>query len=211
MLTNPQHLPRVRRRPCYSKQKRHHRQEIRADSEYRCVYCDRLEREAGGEESMVIDHFRPQSKYDTLKHNPGNLVWSCGKCNQYKGNDWPAHGLADDVTILGKEGYVDPFLVDRKEYFDVSDDGSFKPRQPPAEYMIRKLKLNRPYVRRARGSRGVIYQTLLTFRSEIEEFRSIIANENMTERDKLRWIQERPAFSDCLDAVNTLGEVLSLD
>ena len=74
-------------------------------------------------------------------------------------------------------------------------------------YMIRRLQLNRPFVREIRGRRESVHESLSAFKehfsSEIGTFDAILADENMSELDKMRWIQDRQCFEELLEAVNT--------
>ncbi|MFN8453312.1 MAG: HNH endonuclease signature motif containing protein [Anaerolineae bacterium] len=120
-----------------------YKQEIREDCLGRCVYCDCHENELGGPESMNLDHFRPK-KYKDFEHlinDPHNLVWTCGGCNKLKLHHWPALGTIG--TVLGENGFIDPFLENRLEYFEIRQDGELIPLKPPAAYMEKLLVLNR--------------------------------------------------------------------
>ena len=215
MLTRTEHLPRLQRRPHYSKHKRikDYRSEIREDCKCRCVYCDIHDQEAGGEKSMTIDHFRPKHHYPDSKLDPENFVWACGPCNQNKGDDWPAYSLPDCATVCGEFGYLDPFKVDRKDYFDVTSDGKFKALKPPAEYMINTLELNRPLLRKIRRRRDVVYESLLALReyfsAEIQLYDETIARENISDRDKMDWFLDRERLKEFLEIIIALDEVLS--
>ncbi|MEW6499702.1 MAG: HNH endonuclease [Cyanobacteriota bacterium] len=211
MATRPTHLPRLRRRKIYTDK---FREEIRQDCQRRCVYCDIHEMEAGGKESMTLDHLRPQKKYAALQRDPKNLLWACLKCNNLKGDDWPAYGLADGATINGEAGYIDPLEVDRRDYFELMDDGSFKARKVPAAYIIYSLALNRPFLRYIRRRRDLIYESLLLlekhFEAEIEVFSDILKDETVSDLDKGRWLQERKRFEAFLELVLALDETFSL-
>ena len=80
---------------------------IELDCENRCVYCDTIISEAGGE-GFHLDHFRPQHFFENLKNDPTNLVISCSKCNLYKGKHWPIP-IDDDRSHNGCSGFINPF------------------------------------------------------------------------------------------------------
>lgn len=155
---------------------------------------------------MSLDHFRPKSKYPSLLRAPHNLMWSCRGCNQLKGNDWPAHGLPGNPTVNGVEGYVDPFIEDRRDYFDVTGDGEFIARKSPAAYMIQFLELNRPGVREIRRKRQLVYEMLVAlqehFSSDIDTFETLLNDESKGELDKLQWIEDRPHLQEFLETVS---------
>lgn len=58
----------------------------------------------------TVDHFRPLNRFPELAYQWSNWVFSCHKCNDNKGGEWP------------DSGYVDPGSSDEKErperYFD---------------------------------------------------------------------------------------------
>ena len=141
----------VRRSPYPTKSRyREYRSEIRDDCQCRCVYCNIHHDDIGGEEVMTIDHFRPKDKYPQLENDPTNLLWACHTCNHQKDNDWPAY-QHNNGTIYQKRGYIDPFATDRDTYFVIhTDSGEIHPRQPPAAYMIKKLNLNRQFLKMQR-------------------------------------------------------------
>jgi len=119
----------------------HYRMEIREDCQNRCVYCDIHENECGGVDSMHLDHFRPQVHFESLANDPNNLVWTCPGCNRLKSDHWPALGTRE--TYLGDEGFIDPFLVMRLDFFNVNEAGELHPIKPPAKYQLELLQLNR--------------------------------------------------------------------
>ncbi len=114
---------------------------LREDFNARCGYCDIWDRWFGGVGCYHIDHFAPKSKFEELKSEYSNLVYSCQYCNQAKKNDW----VTDDPKIShnGKTGYIDPCDTAYDKLFCRSDTGEIKPLTPIGEYMYRKLKFNR--------------------------------------------------------------------
>lgn len=136
------------------------RENISIDCQHRCVYCDAHVDECGGE-PFSLDHFRPLNIFGEmfngiLKIHPFNLHLSCQKCNVLKTNDWKGCLTTEDgQTFIRKQGYVDRFQADIKDYLKVDNDGRLKciDSHGPAEYMIGKLLLNRTnrvYIRKAR-------------------------------------------------------------
>jgi hypothetical protein len=63
----------------------------------------------------------------------------------------PSRG--SEGTHNGSEGFVDPFIEDRRVYFRIASDGSIRALQPPASYMIRLLRLDREFLRKLRQLR----------------------------------------------------------
>lgn len=215
MATKPVHLPVLHRRSRYSNHKKYrdYREEIQEDCQHRCVYCDIHELEAGGAKNMTLDHFRPRKLYPNLVNDPSNLLWSCSPCNGLKGNDWPA-GANNGTTINGGYGYIDPFAIDRKDYFQIGDDGRFIPLKDPAQWMIDWLALNRPFLRYVRHRRDLVYEGLLTlekhFTTEIEMFDAVLKNPDLSDTEKLQWVQDRDKLIALLEVVLALDEALSL-
>ena len=115
---------------------------VAEDCMHRCIYCDILLVEIGGE-GMHLDHFRPQKHFPELSSNPFNLVLSCPKCNYLKSDDWPCGLSKPHLSFEGKLGYIDPFEVNPNDYLDVSENGEIVPRNGPINYMIMRLQLNR--------------------------------------------------------------------
>lgn len=133
-----------------------YRQEIREDCWGRCIYCDLHENELGGVQHMEIDHFRPQSSFTCDKndvHNPINLMWSCRGCNNTKSNTWNSDEYGDPNI------FIDPFENNRKEYFNVLDDGEFEAIRGEAQIIINVLKLNRKHRKKKRFARLNAYKT----------------------------------------------------
>ncbi len=171
----PSHLvffPQLKRRNNYPRKKSYnkYRNEIREDSQYRCVYCDIHEIEMSyhpetRDQRMTLDHFRPQSLYKTLSSDPNNLVLCCPVCNNKKADDWPAYGQPHGGSIDGNVGYIDPFLDNRLEYFEIIFDGTLKSLKPPANYMIRVLLLNRPAMKKIRSRRIQLHENLAALES----------------------------------------------
>jgi len=117
------------------------------DFNHRCGYTDCLDTWWG--DGFNIDHFAPKKpkildaeklkKFDDLKNDYKNLVYSCPQVNRAKGADW----ASDDPSkaIVDGKGYLDP-CVDFNEFFERSNSGGIMPKaNPTAEYMWKKLKL----------------------------------------------------------------------
>ncbi len=156
-MIKPSHFPKLTRRPKYSKGKKYtdFRAEIREDCLQRCVYCDSHENVLGGQEAMQLDHFQPKSLFPGMEHDPLNLLWVCSRCNRLKWYDWPPSH--PNYAPNGKTGYIDPFAIDRKIYFEVGDDGTLTALVDPALYMIHRLKLNRDFLIFVRHYKNKLY------------------------------------------------------
>jgi HNH endonuclease len=135
----------------------HYRVAIAEDCGYRCVYCDNHEDVIGGREAMEIDHFRPwqkifgplkEKRFEHLKNEPKNLVHSCGVCNGYKRDFWPTEDTNRSHDDF--KGWIEPFDECRSDFLKAKQDGTLDALKAPAEYQIRKLRLNRPLLARLR-------------------------------------------------------------
>lgn len=133
---------------------------ISKDCQYRCVYCDASIDECGGEH-FSLDHFRPKDIFSNkfngiLNIHPFNLYLSCQKCNVLKTNDWKGcKDTIDGATYISGIGYIDRFKDDISKYLEVDKNGFVISVNcdGPADYMIRKLLLNRTnrvYIRKRR-------------------------------------------------------------
>ena len=151
LLTRQSSYPKNRNDEYYSYS--HYRKHVAEDCENRCVYCDAYESEVGGAEAMQLDHFRPESleEFKHLKNTPTNLHYSCARCNLLKSNHWPSED--EGRCHNGVEGFVDPFEIDRLEYFEIAQDGGIYAINPPASYQIRLLRLDRGFLNKLRELR----------------------------------------------------------
>ena len=70
-----------------------------------CWYCERrCMRDADdGGKAPTVDHFRPLNRFPKLAYRWFNWVFSCRRCNDSKGGEWP------DL------GYVDPGAADEED------------------------------------------------------------------------------------------------
>lgn len=153
--------PITRRNPYDKRNKReyynysHYRLAIAEDCKYRCGYCDCHQNEIGGEHAMEMDHFRPWNKsfgteksFAHLKNDPNNLIHSCGVCNGFKLGFWPTELPQTDYDH--EKGWIDPFTHNRNAFFHIEADGTITPLKPPSQYIIKKLRLNRPLLKKLR-------------------------------------------------------------
>jgi hypothetical protein len=164
-----------------------YRGEICEDCKHRCVYCDIHQNECGGSESMHLDHFRPKVHFSDLINDPNNLVWACPGCNRFKGEHWPALGVKE--SFLGDEGFIEPFLVNRLDYFKVAADGELLAQKPPANYQINLLQLNRQtrkLIRYLRLLKLRIAERLIENAKTLEEMAN---RKDQTEKDYLELLR----------------------
>ena len=70
-----------------------------------CWYCERrcMRGIEDGGKAPTVDHFRPLNRFPELAYRWSNWVFSCRRCNDNKGGEWP------------ELGYVDPGAADEKD------------------------------------------------------------------------------------------------
>ncbi|MCU0490095.1 MAG: HNH endonuclease [Chloroflexaceae bacterium] len=121
---------------------------LREDFAYTCVYCGIHENEAGGPRYFSVEHYRPKSRFPALTTSYPNLLYACGVCNSYKGDDWPS-----DDPLTDGEGYLDPCEHDFDQHFEPGRDFRVAGKTTVADYMIRRMHLNRSMMRKIRRNR----------------------------------------------------------
>lgn len=143
---------------------------LREDFTYLCVYCELHENESGGPRFFSVEHFRPKSRFPNLTTEYSNLLYACGVCNSYKGNDWPA----EDPIATGK-GYLDPCEHDYSDHFATDADFRLLEKTAIGRYMIDRLHLNRPMLQKLRRSRHEQEQAHQQFIALFERNLALIA------------------------------------
>ena len=118
---------------------RAYKDELRADFNSRCGYCDSIDEYFGGLSGAHIDHFAPKSKFPTLANCYQNLVYSCPFCNRAKSNKWLGNNAS--IPNNGNEGFVDPCSGEFDNHLAREASGEIVPRTGLGEYMVDHLKL----------------------------------------------------------------------
>ncbi|WP_421176526.1 HNH endonuclease [Aeromonas jandaei] len=131
---------------------RDNHQKISEDCKNRCVYCDILLSEMG-HEGFQLDHFRPQAHFPSLATDPYNLVLACPKCNVLKSDDWPALKSIGNPSYINTLGYIDSFVDDPSDFFEVQSCGTVKGLKNPANYILLRLQINRASRKKIRRER----------------------------------------------------------
>lgn len=104
-----------------AEERRRVRAELSHDFSGICGYCEQqcnptTYGQLANEES--VDHFHPRSLFPAEWMNWLNLIYSCHRCNQAKGNKWPTIGDADNrrLSVIDRyrqvTGYVCPNSAD---------------------------------------------------------------------------------------------------
>jgi HNH endonuclease len=137
---------------------------VRRAFQHRCGYC-RVEESAAGSE-LTVDHYRPRSVGGTDEFE--NLVYACHKCNQYKGDYWPATETEAAVQYI-----LHPHRHDLSIH--IQDDeatGELRPLTPTGEFHIRLLHLNRPPLvahRLAHQAADLLRQRIRLLEEQVEQ------------------------------------------
>jgi len=103
---------------------------LRNDFNGRCGYCDDEDFHAGGTRGFQIDHFKPKSKFEELKHDYSNLVYSCPFCNRAKWDKWE-----------NNKGFIDPCNKDYDEHLFRNKLGKIRYETPQGQYIFEELNL----------------------------------------------------------------------
>jgi uncharacterized protein (TIGR02646 family) len=112
----------------------------------RCMYCS-------GSESAQVEHYRPKAVFPLSTFLWENFLWTCGICNQYKSNSFPAE---DDGGPI-----VNPRFDDVWRYFFLDEFANLTARwrqnlddvDPQAKRTIELIKLDRQALQEARLAR----------------------------------------------------------
>ena len=102
---------------------------LASDFNHHCGYTHCFDRWFGGTRTFQIDHFKPHSKYPSLKTKYSNLVYCCSYVNRLKSNE--------DNTQ-----YLDPCDTDYNLHFGRYFDGRIFGKTKSGKFMTNKLSLN---------------------------------------------------------------------
>ncbi len=102
-------------------------------------------------------------------------------------------GLPADETINGEEGFLDPFNVNRRDYFIVLEGGKLDAIKSPGTYLSDKLVLNRPFLCLNRYKRKLIHEKLLSLdakegktKEKKKLYEQRLVNNDFTNKDNLQ-------------------------
>jgi hypothetical protein len=118
---------------------RYYKEYLKSDFNDRCGYCDTWDEWFRGSDFYQIDHFAPQSRFDSLESEYSNLVYSCPYCNRAKGDDWVTPDNPN-ISHNGEIGYIDLCDVEYDQLFYRLENGEIKAHTSIGEYMYNKLK-----------------------------------------------------------------------
>ena len=147
--------------------------QLAAEAALQCVYCCIHESRFGGIRNFHVEHFKPQSKFHTLKNEYSNLFYACGVCNSFKSDDWPGDLAVGD---LSKPGYPCPAEVDYSNFLHVDErTGEVHGDDVTGRYLVERLHLNRAHV--------VALRAITALLERIKNFQAKI--DAMVERDEI--------------------------
>ena len=133
----------VRSSPKKKKNYREYKPFLKHDFKGRCAYCNL--RDEAITTPFHIDHFIPQKKFkgirDDLDSEYTNLIYSCPKCNNAKGEYFEGNIYEENPT---NELFYDPALVDYNTIFYINEVGTIASDDSKGQNMIKLLKLYRP-------------------------------------------------------------------
>lgn len=106
---------------------------IREDFNKRCGYCDGLDLFHGGVRGYQIDHFKPHSikKFNYLKEEYSNLVYSCPFCNRAKSNKWE-----------DSKGFIDPCETEYDSHLSRNNKGQIIFKTEQGKYIHTNLNFH---------------------------------------------------------------------
>ena len=109
------------------------------DFNHKCAYCDDFDRYCGGPGHYHVDHFAPKQKFNHLKYEYSNMLYSCPFCNRAKSDKWV--GRNEHENVINEKGFIDPCTTEYELHLHRNDDGSIVAKTNLGEYMRNELKL----------------------------------------------------------------------
>lgn len=133
-----------RKKPAYSTpQKKNsyklYKDELWADFNKSCGYCDCPDTVWGGKAGFQIDHFAPQKKFPHLSCTYDNLIYACPICNRGKSNLWPSDDPS--VSYLEDNGFINPCHTEYDDHLARAENGAIVALTPLGGYMAKTMKL----------------------------------------------------------------------
>lgn len=110
------------------------------EAKNQCVYCSIHEQSFGGERNFHVEHFKPKSRFTSLRNHYDNLFYACAICNTFKGSAWPGVVPSD----FSRAGFIDPSKADYSSVFQIDGPtGQISAERLAGRYMLEHLHLNR--------------------------------------------------------------------
>lgn len=115
------------------------KQQVADDCFKQCVFCSIGEGPWGGLANYHVEHYRPVSRFPSLRTVITNLFLACPICNRFKSDIWPAEPTSLEIVC-----FPDPSETDYCTLFRVSPNYYLVGNNVAANYVIGQLYLNRP-------------------------------------------------------------------
>ena len=132
----------IRSTPTKKTDYRKYRPELEHDFHERCAYCNLHKNSITTQ--FEIDHFIPQGIFKGVRNDLlteySNLVYSCPKCNNAKGNQFSGDIYAKNVK---NEKFYDPVETDYNSVFYRNEYGFIESDDTKGREMIEDIKLYR--------------------------------------------------------------------
>lgn len=149
-------------------------QQVRERYNYRCGYCGVSETDCGGE--LTVDHHQPITADGG--ENEDNLVYSCFRCNSYKGDFAPS---AADIRLGCRilHPLIDPIGLHVREN---EATGRMEPLTATGRFHIELLRLNR--------SELVEHRLQQRLRVLLSESHQLLSSENESLRSRINVLEQ---------------------
>jgi hypothetical protein len=151
---------------------------LRLEFDYRCAYCLASETEVASGEAygaFEVEHFRPESRFETLAHQYSNLMWTCGTCNAAKADYWPSPAQ----EAAGK-CWVDPTTEALGRHLQLQGE-HLAPLTITGDWIIQRLRLDGGVHEHRRKTRCRKHTRLMQLRAAVlghdAETRAILLGE----------------------------------
>ena len=116
-----------------------YREDLRADFNGRCGYCDDSDAYTDSI-CFHIDHFAPKTQFAELVTSYANLIYACRFCNMRKSYHWI--GLDPNVPNDGSRGFVDPCDDQYDDHLERTPEGAIVSKTVLGLYMVNRLNLH---------------------------------------------------------------------
>lgn len=161
---------------------------IRADFNYKCVYCHRHESAFNSYREFEIDHIKPKgiARFSHLENEYSNLVYSCPHCNNIKTDSWPS-----DDPIKDGMGWLDPCAYDFDEHYQIVYDGNklnISSSSLLGEWLIHNLGFNQ----------NARVRNIEKWYSTVHKTKALVLKlHRLSKRDDIPEDVRRDAYKDC--------------
>ena len=154
-----------------------YREDLRKDFLYSCAYCSMMEYESNAIR-FEIEHYLPQKHHPELKNEYDNLMWSCEKCNSFKGDYAPDELARKRDNVIIKIDEEDP-----RQHIELSGL-RLESKTHKGEFNIEILDLNRQHLRRLREIRERFWKSREYIEQGIRILSTKIALDRLDKKDR---------------------------